>query len=294
MAVAAALRGAAAAAATAVLVAASLVGPAAGAAASSVGPGGASPGNTGGLFKTVSGSQLIDRATALADKAAEIAWVAEAQAAKVVKGNVKYLPLAKAEIAVAKTAEKAAAKQEKKATALLKEARKEARAAAMQAAAGFLAEVKRAGASGAAEEGAARRSMADQAEVSAARAASSAAMPYHAMLLRGQKVVEDYTKQAQAMAAAGSNLRAEGMTLASHAEQYQMVGQTAKAGQMMVTAHSLLNQGNMMTKQAENLSAEAKEVQEALPLYQQAEEAAFQSAAQTANPPGLPTSPPIY
>jgi len=251
-------------------------------------------GQSFGGLPAIDDATLADAAAAKAGQAAQRAWIAEAQAKKIVEGNLKFLPLAKAEIATAKSAAKAAEKEDKKATKLLEETRKVARESAMKAAMGFFAQVRGAGAAGSAEEWAARRSMAEKAEVAAARAASNAAMPYRAMLLRGQQVVADYTKRAQALAAAASNLQAEGVTLASSAEQYQMVGQTTKASQIMVTAHSLLNQGIQMRKQAEQLSAEAKEVNDALPLYHQAEEAAFQSAAQTANPPDLPESPPIY
>lgn len=236
---------------------------------------------------------LVDRAAAIASVSAQQAWTAQAKAEKIVEGNLKFLPLAKAEIALAETAAQAAEEQDKLITGLVEETRAATRQEAMQAAMGYLAHVKSAGATGTAGEWAARRSLAERAEVAAAKAASNAAMPYHAMILRGQRVVSDYTQKAQALAAAGINLRAEGQTLASSAEQYQMVGQTSKASQIMITAHSLLNQGNAMTKQAEELTATAKEVHDALPMYQQAEEAAFQSAAQSANPPILYKSPPI-
>lgn len=243
----------------------------------------------------VTAADAADAAASVAAEAAKRAWVAEAQVKKTTEANLKFIPLAKAETALAETAANTAAEQDATATALLAETRAAADQAALQAASDYLARVKSAGAASVLTYQAAKKTIEQQSEVAAAKAAAAAAAPYQAMVLRGQRVVADYNQRARALAAASSNLQAEGMTLASSAEQYQMVGQVAKASQIMMTAHSLLNQGKAMRNEAQQLVAAGKEVQGAIPLYHLAEEAAVQSAAQAANPAVLPEpSQPLY
>merc|ERR1719330_2058881 len=131
------------------------------------------------------------------------------------------------------------------------------------------------------------------AEENAGRSAAQAAMPYHGNLLRLQSVAVLYERRAQAMAAASNNLRGEGAKLAPSANQYQAVGQTVEARQILVQAHSLVDQSERLTEQATQLQATAQELYNDIPMYQQAEQAAAENAAAAANPPALPPELPL-
>merc|ERR1719238_2536543 len=189
-----------------------------------------------------------------------------------------------AEVASAKSAADTAKKEDEKATALYYKTRTSAIQAAVFAARAYYDEVRKAGAAADAARKAALKKAAEQAEVKAAKAAAAAAMPYHAQLLRGQKVAVDYMKKAQALAAAGVSLKKEGFKLAQSAEAYQQNAQLAEASQISMQAKSLMSQGNGMEAQAAKLHAAASAINGALPALQMAGQAAADSAAMTANP----------
>jgi len=89
--------------------------------------------------------------------------------------------------------------------------------------------------------------------------------------------------RARALAVAGSSLKAESVPLAASASQYQAVGQVSQANHIMVMAHALFHQGELMNQQAKRLQAAALDVNDALPRYQRAEQAAVNSAAAAAS-----------
>lgn len=235
-----------------------------------------------------SGGQLASEAAAAAAQAAKQAWAFEEEIKKQASDNLKYVPMVKAQIATAKAAAETAAEEDEHATKLLEETRVAVNTAALKAARDYILQVRQAAAEASAQAGEKDAAAAAAAEVRIAQAAARAAMPYHANLLRLQRVEADYQQRAQALAVASNHLKAEGMTLASSAEQYQRVGQVAQANQIMVTAHSLVNQGERMKQQAQQLYATMQEFHDALPVYQQAEQAAADSAAAAASPPELP------
>lgn len=230
------------------------------------------------------GPTFAEDAAAGAEAAARRAWVVEASAKKVAQGNLKFVPLVKAEIAMAKSAADTAAEKDRQATKLYDKTQASTRQAAMRAAHEYLAEVREAAAEATVQAGDGRQAAEEAAEVAAGRAAAQAALPYHANLLRLQRLTVDYEQHAQAMAAASNNLKGESSKLAAAAQQYQSMGQTVQATQMMVTAHSLLSQGERLKKEAKKLDGTARELYDALPFYQQAEQAAAENAAAAANP----------
>jgi len=238
---------------------------------------------------TTRGAMLASEAAAAAEVAAKQAWNLKAQVEKVANENLKYVPLVEAEIAMAKAASETAKEKDDEATKLYEETRETTREAAMKAAHEYFAKVRAAAAEGSAQSGQNREAMKAAAEVAAGQSAARAALPYHGNLLRLQRVITSYEEHARAMAAASNNLKGEAATLAASANQYQSAGQGLKATQMMVQAHSLLDQGERLKQQAQKLDGTAHELYKALPLYQQAEQAAVASAAAAANPPLLPS-----
>lgn len=228
--------------------------------------------------------QTIDDSLKKATEAAQQAWAlskaVDTEATKVLKAGNSV----SAEIALAKTAAETAKKEDEKATALYYKTRTSAIQAAVFAARAYYDEVKQAGAAADAERKKKLAIAAEAAETNAAKAAAAAAMPYHAQLLRGQKVVVDYMRKAQALAAAGVAAKKEGYKLAQSAEQYQQNAQLGEAAQVMMQATSLMKQGEGMEAQAGKLHAAANEINGALPALQMAGQAAAESASMTANP----------
>eukprot|EP00397_Hematodinium_sp_SG-2012_P055327 GEMP01067443.1.p1 GENE.GEMP01067443.1~~GEMP01067443.1.p1 ORF type:complete len:258 (+),score=83.92 GEMP01067443.1:125-898(+) len=161
----------------------------------------------------------------------------------------------------------------------------EAKKTAMKAAEETLQQVKDAAAAGLRITGLNKAKAESDAELAAANAAATAAEPYHAAMLRAQKLVVEYNTRAQELAAASNNLVAQGQQLAGNANHYQFMGQPVQAQQMMMQAHSLFNQGDTMGKQARELHAVAAEVNAGIPAYQLAATAAAASAAAEVNPP---------
>jgi len=228
--------------------------------------------------------QSIDDSLKKSTLAAQQAWAlsrrVDVEATKILKqGN-----LISAEIALAKTAANTAKEEDEKATTLFYKTRTSAFQAAVFAARAYYDEVRAAGAKAEAERKKALARAAEQAEVNAANAAAAAAMPYHQQLLRGQKVVVDYMKKAQALAAAGVSLKKEGYKLAQNAEMYNLNAQLPEANQVMMQAHQVMKKGMDYEAQAAKLHATASEINGALPALQMAGQAAAESAAMAANP----------
>jgi len=229
-------------------------------------------------------AQSIDDSLKKATSAAEQAWALSKQVDKEATKILLAGNSVAAEIATAKAAADTAKKEDDKATALFYKTRTSAIQGAVFAARAYYDEVKKAGADADAARKKALKVAAEAAEVNAAKAAAAAAMPYHAQLLRGQKVVVDYMRKAQALSAAGVSLKKEGFKLAQSAEMYQQNAQLGEASQIMMQAHSVMSQGAGMEAQAAKLHAAASEINGALPALQMAGQAAADSAAMTANP----------
>jgi hypothetical protein len=226
----------------------------------------------------------IEESMAKATKAAEQAWALSKQVEVLSKKVLKDGSKVAAEISLAKTAADTAKKEDEKATALFYKTRTSAIQAAVFAARAYYDQVRAAGAAADARKKEELTKAADMAEVNAAKAAAAATMPYHAQLLRGQKVVVDYMKKAQALAAAAVNLKKEGFQLAQSAEAYQQNAQLVEASQIMMQAHSLMAQGEAYEAQAAKLESTANDINGALPALQMAGQAAAESAAMSANP----------
>lgn len=235
------------------------------------------------------GALLASDAAAAAAAAARQAWMFKAQVEKVANENLKFVPLVEAEIAMARAAAETAKEKDDEATKLYEETRETTKEAAMKAAHDYFAKVQAAAAEGTVKSGQNEEVMRSAAEEAAGRSAARAAMPYHGNLLRLQRVVTSYEQHARAMALASNNLKGEAARLASSANQYQAAGQTLKANQMMMQVQSLFEQGERLKQQAEKLDGTARELYKAMPLYQQAEQAAVANAAAAANPPSLPS-----
>lgn len=229
-------------------------------------------------------SKLIDASLLKATEAAKQAWAISKQVQDSSDEILKSGNTIGAQIELAKSAAETAKEEDEKATKLFYQTRASAVEAAVFASREYYEKIK-------AEASKASEHMKDTlkkeaaaAEVRAAHAAGLAAMPYQEQLLRGQKVIVDYQRKAQALAAASNNLQAESSKLAFSASQYQMLGQGVRARQMMMQAHSLLDESENMRKEAVRLSEAATQINGALPAYQLAEQAAVASAAANANP----------
>jgi hypothetical protein len=228
--------------------------------------------------------QTIDESLKKASAAAEQAWALSKQVDLEATRILKAGNSVGAEIALAKSAADTAKKQDEKATALYYKTRTAAIQAAVFAARAYYDEVKKAGADADAARKKALAKAAEQAEVNAAKAAAAASMPYHAQLLRGQKVVVAYMRKAQALAAAGVSLKKEGFKLSQQAERFQQNAQLGEASQILMQATSLMKQGEGMEAAAAKLHAAASDINGALPALQMAGQAAAEAAAMGANP----------
>lgn len=228
--------------------------------------------------------QTIETSLQKATVAAEQAWALSKAVSKEADEILKKGNDISAEISLAQAAADTAKKEDEKATKLYYKTRSDAIQAAVFAARAYYDDVKKAGAQADAERKKMLQAAAETAEVNAAKAAANAAMPYHAQLLRGQKVVVDYMRKAQALAAASVSLKKEGLKLAQYAEGYQQNAQLAEASQVMMQATSIMKQGEAYEAEASKLSVAANEINGALPALQMAGQAAADSAAMTANP----------
>merc|ERR1719316_1930960 len=202
--------------------------------------------------------------------------------------NNAYVTPAKAFQAEAKVAAKNAKDALDEATALEKETRKAAEKAALEAAKEYFKSVKEKGAEEAKKAAAAKAALEKKMEIKAAVAAGKAAEPYHQYILRGQKVIVEYQTRAQELATTSNTLKSQGMQLAGSADQYQLMGQTIQANQIMMQAHTLFKQGETMKNEALRLKAAADSVSSSLPTYQLASQAAAAAAAAAANPDVMP------
>eukprot|EP00930_Biecheleria_cincta_P092236 TRINITY_DN8206_c0_g2_i1.p1 TRINITY_DN8206_c0_g2~~TRINITY_DN8206_c0_g2_i1.p1 ORF type:complete len:310 (+),score=97.01 TRINITY_DN8206_c0_g2_i1:60-932(+) len=227
---------------------------------------------------------------ALAKAAAKKAWKYAEAVKKSTKETGELAKEVDEVVTEVKTAMTVAKKQAEQMEIIYNETKESTLKAAKTAALQFYQQVKAAGASaafvaaaGTAPEVTKEAELEAQAKI--AKAAVEAAMPYHAALIKGQKRAVDYQRRAQAMTAAGNRLQLEGARLAPHAEGYQKVGQALEASQIIMTAHTLVDQGAKMKRQGESLHKTAAELVAALPAYAKAEKAAMLHASALAAPP---------
>jgi len=232
----------------------------------------------------------VEKATQAAKEAEKIAKATAKQSAK----NNAVVSPAKAYQAEAKVAAKNAKDALDDATELEKATRKAAEKAALEAAKEYYQAIKVKGEKEAKKAAAGRAEKEKKMEVKAAVAAGKAAEPYHQFILRGQKVIVEYQTRAQELAATSNALKAQGMQLAGSADQYQLMGQTIQADQIMMQAHTLFHQGDQMKNEALRLKTAADSINGALPTYQLASQAAAAAAAAAANPNVMPDSPYPY
>lgn len=221
----------------------------------------------------------IDASLRKATQAAMQAQALTKQVKQQSDANIAAAPLVEAEVGMAEEAAITAKEQDDAASTLLKESTAAVNKAALAQARAYFGRVRKIG-SEQAQYGMAKTKAATEVDDAAvAKASTEAAMPYHAMLLRGQKAMFEYVQRAQAMASASNTLKAESETLATAANNYQSKGQTAEANQLMVTAHAEFRQAESMQAEAERLREAGQELQIALPAYKEAEQAAAASAA---------------
>ncbi|CAJ1331243.1 unnamed protein product [Effrenium voratum] len=242
---------------------------------------------------------LISSALALAPDFAEQAKQASEKAwehAKELKTSAKDAAKISEEVKAAGEGAKAAMEKAKELDAqmskLYESTRQSTVAAASAAAMAYYQEVKQAGAQAVAE--AARPVSGAEEEERVAKAAIEAAMPYHEAQVVAQKRAADYQLRAQAMSAAGNQLQVEGVRLAPSAAGYQQTGKPKEANQIIMTAHMLVDQGLKLKRQAKTIHQTAVELNDALPAYRSAEQAATLHAAAMAAGPLLPTNAPPY
>lgn len=235
-----------------------------------------------------SSAGALEAAVEKAKKAAEeTEKIAKFTAEQSAKNNAVVTP-AKAFQAEAKVAAKNAKDALDEASALEIATRKAAEKAASEAAKEYFKAVKEKGAEEAKKAAAAKAAMEKKMEIKAAIAAGKAAEPYHQFILRGQKVIVEYQTRAQELATTSNTLKSQGMQLAGSADQYQLMGQTVQADQIMMQAHTLFHQGDMMKNEALRLKAAADSISGSLPTYQLASQAAAAAAAAAANPDVMP------
>merc|ERR1719355_222810 len=115
--------------------------------------------------------------------------------------------------------------------------------------------------------------------------AAKAAEPYHAAVMRAQRLAHEYQTKAQELATAGNVLKQQAITLAGSAEHYQYTGNVVQANQIMVQAHSLFHSADADQAEANKLKATADEVAGMIPSYSLAAQAAA-AAAEAENAPG--------
>lgn len=230
----------------------------------------------------------VDKAVEDSNTAATNAW----KAAGEVQANAKALlggdaPLVKAEVAVAKGAADAAKKEDDKITSLLAETKAKVYAAAKEAATGYLAQVKSAAADAAAKAKASLKAS-TAGMLSAEQRAMAAAAPFKMQMLRGQAVVDAYSKRARALAFASNQLKGEGAEIAKNAAAYQYMGNVIMANRTLMKAHSLVAQAQVMEKEALQLQDLAKTGANTLPEIRDMAQAAATQASMMLPPPPVP------
>lgn len=237
---------------------------------------------------------VIEASLTKATDAAKAAWAISKEVQDSSDAILKSGNTISAQVALAKSAAETAKEEDEKATKLFYDTRASAIQAAVFASREYYEKIKAEAANASKDMKQTLKKAADEAEVRAAHAAGLAAMPYHQQLLRGQKVIVDYERKAQALAAASNNLKAESTKLAFSASQYQMIGQGIRARQMMMQAHQLFEESENMKKEAIRLNEEAAKLNGGLPAYQQAVQAAATAAAARANPAATDALEPFY
>mmetsp|Transcript_75173 Transcript_75173/g.141797 ORF Transcript_75173/g.141797 Transcript_75173/m.141797 type:complete len:330 (+) Transcript_75173:85-1074(+) len=236
----------------------------------------------------------IDASLVKATDAAKAAWAISKQVEDSSEEILKSGNTIGAQVELAKSAAETAKEEDEKATKLFYKTRASAIQAAVFASREYYEKIKAEASTASKNMKQTLKKAAAEAEVKAAHAAGLAAMPYQEQLLRGQKVIVDYQRKAQALAVASNNLKAESSKLAFSASQYQMIGQGIRARQMMMQAHSLFDESENMRKEALRLNEVATKLYGGLPAYQQAEQAAATSAATSANPATSDLLEPFY
>jgi len=239
----------------------------------------AAPGSNAVLLGRTEIAASIDASLRKAIIAAMQAQALTQQVKQQSDANVAAAPLVEAEVGMAEEAAITAKEEDSAASTLLRETTIAADNAALAQARAYFRRVREYGAAQA-QHGKAKTQAATEPDNAAiAKAATEAAMPYHAMLLRGQKAMYEYVQRGQAMASASNTLKAESENLAVAATNFQSKGNTAGANQLMVTSHALFRQAESMQAEAERLREAGQELTIALPAYQEAEQAAASSAA---------------
>lgn len=236
-----------------------------------------------GLDAVVSG---VEAALSKATSAAKLAWAMTDGIKKQSEESLKLAPLVEAEVATVERAATTAKEQDDLATQLLNQTRTAVEKAAYKAAEEYYMKVKRAG-SQARDEATARAL-----ETRAVDAAAHAAKPYKESYFRAKKVMMEYLKHAKALALASHSLQAEGANESTAAIQYQTSGQVLQAEYFTKMAQALLGQADTMMKQAKEAHAQALRIEEGLPKYDHAGQAASDRAAAVVR--ATATAPPIY
>jgi len=221
----------------------------------------------------------IDQSLWKATQAAKQAQALSMQVKQQSDANVAAAPLVEAEVGMAEEAAMTAKEEDEAASILFKETEAAANTAALNQARAYFRRVKEYGAEQAKIGMDKTKAATVPDDAAVAKASSEAAMPFHAMILRGQKALSEYVQRGQAMASASNTLKVESENLANAANSYQFKGQTAQANQIMVTAHALFKQSESLKAEAERLRETATELSVALPAYREAEQTAAASAA---------------
>jgi len=194
--------------------------------------------------------------------------------------NNAIVPLVAGQAAEAKVALKTAQDSVAEAEQIIADTDAATKAAALQAASDYLAEVKTAGAEATKASAAARAAAESKAEVVAAKAAAKAAEPYHVAISRGQKVVHEYMTQAQQDAAASNALKYQAIQLNSAAGTYQFMNHPVEAAQIRMQADELMRDGQRYKDEALHLQKVAGKIEGLVPAYYAvANEAAAQAFA---------------
>jgi len=232
----------------------------------------------------------VERAKEASEKSWGFAKAVETASAE----SAELATKVKEQAELAKAAAEKAKAEDTKMSEFYNETKKSYFQAAKDAALAYFAEVKTAGAGNASASMVVDTVSPQAAQVAVAKAAISAAMPFNAERLRGQKRIVEYQQKAQALYAAGNRLQIEGSRLGPSAEAFQAVGQGNQASQIIMTAKALMEEGANMKRAAETFHATASQINKELPSYVQAEKAAILHAGYTAADPVLPTlEPPI-
>lgn len=154
---------------------------------------------------------------------------------------------------------------------MAKASRTVAAEAAHAAAAELEAQVRREAFQAAERASAAEQASAPQRAKKVAEQVAEAVEPYHLALLRVQKYEAEAEQKARGAARSVSRLVDKAQHFAQSAQYLQATGLTAQAQQMMVMAHSTMNQAVNLRQWALKLHKQASEINDSLGAYQQQE-----------------------